>query len=159
MPTTISTLSVFHTQDFSGYWPVLQQRRVSRSLKQRNRIRPRQVWSTKIRFLSTKKGIVWNIIFQGNESPVDSTNQRKVRFWMRMSTAQEISFARCIQMHLMELPTSPTRTKQLFELPEKHSAMRSTRKNTPDHKENVVWTDGCIIAGRNRSLYISHCSK
>ena len=38
-------------------------------------------------------------------------------------------------MHLMELPTSPTRTKQLFELPEKHSAMRSTRKNTPDHKE------------------------
>ena len=39
-------------------------------------------------------------------------------------------------MHLMELPTSPTRTKQLFELPEKYSAMRNTRKNTPDHKEN-----------------------
>ena len=33
---------------------------------------------------------------------------------------------------------SATRTKRLFELPEKHSAMRSTRKNTPDHKENVV---------------------
>ena len=33
---------------------------------------------------------------------------------------------------------SATRTKRLFELPEKRSAMRSTRKNTPDHKENVV---------------------
>lgn len=33
---------------------------------------------------------------------------------------------------------SATRTKRLFELPEKHSAMRNTRKNTPDHKENVV---------------------
>lgn len=102
--------------------------------------------------------------FQGNESPVDSTNQRKVRFWMRMSTAQEISFARCIQMHLMELPTSPTRTKQLFELPEKHSAMRSTRKTRQTTKKtwyepmaasSQAGTEACIF----RTVQSKQCER
>ena len=33
---------------------------------------------------------------------------------------------------------SATRTKRLFELPEKHSAMRNTGKNMPDHEEKEV---------------------
>ena len=155
-PVTISTLSVFHTQDFFWILTCVAARGKYRSLKQRNRIRQGKSDRARSDSVYKKKGSSGISFFKGR-SPWTVRIKGRYDSECGCQRRRKYHSQRCIQMHLKELPTSLTNKTVIRVAEELCHAKHKKKHARPQRKRGMNrWLHH---RRQEQAVYISHCSK